>query len=207
MCQTHTVTELLAKLKAGEQGQPQQELWNRYFTRLVALARQKLGQTPRRAVDEEDIVLSALNSFFTGISRGKFPQLKDRNELWPLLVKITMRKVLDQRKHVLARRRGEGHVYGESYSAGDDSNSSHVHGLDAIADDEPTPESVMMLNEQCRRLVDLLPNDLLKLVVRRKLDGLSNEEIAVELNVARRTIERKLKCIREIWSQEDPEES
>ena len=55
-----------------------QALWNVYFQRLVALARVRLRGTPRRAADEEDVALSAFDSFFRGVERGRFPQLGDR---------------------------------------------------------------------------------------------------------------------------------
>ena len=49
-------------------------------------------RAPRRASDEEDVALSAFQSFYQGIARGRFPQLEDRDNLWRLLITITARK-------------------------------------------------------------------------------------------------------------------
>ena len=46
-----SVTCWLQQLQAGDQTAAQ-ELWNRYFARLVGLARSKLRGAPRRAADE-----------------------------------------------------------------------------------------------------------------------------------------------------------
>jgi hypothetical protein len=48
-------------------------LWERYFRRLVALARKKLQGARRRERDDEDVGLSAFDSFCRRAMRGKFP--------------------------------------------------------------------------------------------------------------------------------------
>ena len=53
------------RLKQGDPASAE-EIWKRYYERLVRLARQKLLAGKRRAADEEDIVLSAFDSFFRG---------------------------------------------------------------------------------------------------------------------------------------------
>ena len=89
-----SVTHWLGAIKNGEAAAAQQ-LWEAYYLRLVGLARQRLGQTPRGPADEEDVALSALNSFFEGVAQGRFPLLCDRDDLWRLLVHITARKAID----------------------------------------------------------------------------------------------------------------
>src|SRR6516225_5263352 len=99
-----SVTHWLGAIKNGEVDAAQQ-LWEAYFRRLVGLARQRLGQTPRGPADEEDVALSALTSFFEGIAKGRFPQLNDRDDLWRLLVHITARKAIDQINHERRKKR------------------------------------------------------------------------------------------------------
>src|SRR5215471_13155474 len=70
-----------------------EQLWRRYFPRLVGLARKRLHNAPRRLEDEEDVALSAYASFCQAAEAGRFPQLLDREGLWRLLVVITVRKV------------------------------------------------------------------------------------------------------------------
>src|SRR5439155_26721731 len=133
-----SVTRWVAALKEGDAAAAQ-PLWERYHTRLVALARQKLQASRRRAADEEDVVQSAFHSFFQGVARGRFPQLHDRDNLWRLLVVITARKALDQLAHEQALRRGGCTVQGETRISPrepewDDS------ALEQVVGDDPTPE-------------------------------------------------------------------
>lgn len=85
------VSQWLQDLKEGDR-EAVQKIWERYFKKLVALARNKLPAKSRRAFDEEDVALSAFNSFCLGVERGRFPQLQDRNDLWRVLLVITTRK-------------------------------------------------------------------------------------------------------------------
>src|SRR6478672_7111014 len=107
-----SVTRWVTALQAGD-ATAAQPLWERYYRRLVALAREKLRSARRRAADEEDVVQSAFHSFFQGMARGRFPDLGDRDDLWRLLVVITARKALDQLAHENARRRGGCAIPGE----------------------------------------------------------------------------------------------
>src|SRR5688572_16833726 len=99
-----SVTRWVEQLAAGDRDAAQR-IWERYFRRLVGLARVRLGDLPRRAADEEDVVLSAFDSFCRGAERGHFPRLDDRDDLWALLVTITARKACDLRKYEGQQRR------------------------------------------------------------------------------------------------------
>ena len=93
-----SITRWLGQLKAGA-ADAVEPLWERYFRRLVGLARARLQGTPRRAADEEDVALSAFDSFCRGAEQGRFPQLLDRDNLWRLLVTITARKAFRLAQH------------------------------------------------------------------------------------------------------------
>src|SRR5262245_58193285 len=67
-----SVTALLERLKAGDH-EAVRLLWQRYYPRLVGLARKRLQAVPRRAADEEDAALSAFNSFCQRAEQGQFP--------------------------------------------------------------------------------------------------------------------------------------
>src|SRR5438876_10303530 len=86
-----SVTGWLGQLRSGDPAAAQQ-LWQRYFQRLVQLARQRLHGSPRRIADEEDVALSAFDSFCRDVQHDRWPQLLDRDNLWRLLVVITARK-------------------------------------------------------------------------------------------------------------------
>ena len=68
-----SVTHWLHQLAANDDSAAQQQLWNRYFARLAALARTRLTGAPQRDADEEDVVLSAFNSFFARPAPVGFP--------------------------------------------------------------------------------------------------------------------------------------
>ena len=113
MVQEDAVTLWLDGIKAGD-GTDIQRLWDRYFRRLVRLAGAKLPAHCRRAFDEEDVALSAFQSFCDRAGRGQFPKLNDRDDLWRLLATITVRKALDTIRHQTRQKRGGGDVLGES---------------------------------------------------------------------------------------------
>jgi hypothetical protein len=76
-----SISICLDMLKRGDR-EGAQRLWEAYFHRLVRLACQRLGQSPRREADEEDVALSAFKSFVLRAEQGKFPNLDDRDDLW-----------------------------------------------------------------------------------------------------------------------------
>jgi hypothetical protein len=106
MTSAGSVTHWLDQLGGGNAAAAQ-PLWERYFDRLVRLAGQQLRGTPRRAADEEDVALSAFDSFCRGAARGQFPQLQDRTNLWGLLVLITARKAVNLAKHERRQKRAD----------------------------------------------------------------------------------------------------
>src|SRR5436309_4711052 len=105
MSSAESITTWINQFKGGDAAAAQ-KLWESYFRRLVGLARKKLQGTPRRAADEEDVALSAFDSFCRGAEQGRFPRLTDRDDLWRLLVTITARKAYQLALHEGRRKRG-----------------------------------------------------------------------------------------------------
>ena len=67
-----SVTRWINDLKGGELDAAQ-PLWERYFADLVRLGRGRLRASPRTAADEEDVALSAFDSFCTGVAPAASP--------------------------------------------------------------------------------------------------------------------------------------
>ena len=67
---------------------------------------------------KEDRRFPPSQSFCDRAGRGQFPKLNDRDDLWRLLVVITVRKVQDQLERARAAKRGGGRVVVESALAG-----------------------------------------------------------------------------------------
>ncbi|MEX0641212.1 MAG: ECF-type sigma factor [Pirellulales bacterium] len=195
-----SVTRWIAKLEIGQADEAQEQLWQRYFRRIVGLANLKLGHTPRAAADEEDVAIAALNSFFGGMACGQFPSLHSRDDLWPLLAKITAHKALDQQRYLLAEKRGGGKVRGDS-ALGDPSDSMADWPV-AKDLEELRPDYLAAISDECNRLMALLPDEQLRTIARRRLAGYKNAEIALELGVIERTVERRLQLIRGLWGEE-----
>jgi DNA-directed RNA polymerase specialized sigma24 family protein len=204
----HSVTGWLGNLRGGDLAAAQ-PLWERYFARLVTVARGKLKRMRRgtAAADEEDAALSAFNSFCAGAARGKFPQLADRDDLWRLLVVITARKAMAQARRQERKKRGGGRVVDEvdlfaKEFAGD---FGSLAGLERIAAEGPSPEFAAMMAEECQRLLDALDDDELRKVAISRMEGYNNDEIADQLGCARRTVARRLDLIRQTWmSEQEP---
>ena len=197
MPSSHSVTQLLNRVKAGDSG-ALDPLWRQYFAKLVRLARQKLAK--RRVFDEEDVVLSALKSFYKGAAAGRFPQLNDRHGLWPLLVKITFRKAIKANMHEARAKRGGGKVLGESALARPRADGADSDGWENMLSREPTPAADAEMAGESRRLLETVPHELrLRTVAVLKLDGYTDAEIATQLNCSERTVQRKLDQIRNIW--------
>jgi RNA polymerase sigma factor (sigma-70 family) len=180
-----SVTRWIERLRTGDSGAAE-AIWRRYFANVVRLARQRLAGASRRAADEEDVALSALNSFYSGVANGRFPELADRDNLWRLLVVITARKAADHRVHEQRKKRG--------------GDATATHELDELASATPSPELLAEMSEECERLFARLDDPALQQVALFKLEGWTTEEIAEELGCVARTVERKLNLIRKKWS-------
>jgi len=194
MSSAGSITFWIEQLKAGDPAAAQ-KLWESYFQKMVELARQKLQGMPRRAADEEDVALSAFNSFCRGTSSGRFPQLRDRDSLWPLLVAITAHKAVDLMRRERRLKRG---------GPAPDTQWPTAAGmeLDQVIGREPTPEFALQVAEECQRLLDRLDDAGLRSVALWKMEGYTVDEIAARLGCVPRTVERKLRAIRELWGQE-----
>jgi DNA-directed RNA polymerase specialized sigma24 family protein len=196
MSSSGSVTYWIGLLKAGDPTAAQQ-LWEAYFQRLVRIARSKLHSTPRRAADEEDVALSAFDSFCRGAEQGRFPQLLDRADLWQVLVVLTARKAYRLAQYEHRQKRSGGQVPSEETEA-EEPLLAQVIGR------EPTPEFAVQVAEECQRLLDRLGSTELRAIALWKMEGYTTEEIAAKQDCAPRTIERKLQRIRSLWAKEIP---
>jgi DNA-directed RNA polymerase specialized sigma24 family protein len=182
-----SVTTWIRAISSGDDDVAQ-NLWERYFQRMVELARNKLRAASSRAADEEDVALSAFHSFCQAAADHRFPRLANRDDLWQVLVMLTARKALDQRKYDLRKKRSD-----TSTKPLDDA------ALESIIGADPDPAFAAMVADEFRHLLDRLDDAELRQIALRKLEGSTNEEIAVELNCTVRTVGRRLAVIRDLW--------
>jgi DNA-directed RNA polymerase specialized sigma24 family protein len=188
-----SVTRWISAIKQGDQAAAS-GLWDSYFRRLVGLARARLRDVPRAIADEEDVALSAFDSFCRRAQAGDFRSLHDRGDLWQILALITVRKAIDLRNYEGRASRGAGRVRSLTELSRE--------GLETIGGDEPTPELAAQFTEEFQRLMGRLGDPSLRSVAIFKLEGYTNDEIAARLGCVTRTVERKLARIRGIWADE-----
>ena len=197
-----SVTQLIGALLGNETDFAAEQLWERYFERLVRLAQARLRAAPRGAKDEEDVALSAFDSFCRGAVGRKFPRLDDRDDLWRLLVTITARKSADHIKRERSLRRGGGRVVGEA--AIDAADPEAGRWLEQVVGREPTPGFVAQVVDECRHLLEGLGDEDLRTIALLRMEGYTNDQIAARLGCSLRSIERKLARIRTRWLSEEP---
>lgn len=181
-----SITNWLLQLRSGNRSAAQ-PIWEKYFCRLVRLARTHLNGSPRRVADEEDVVISAFDSFCRGAEKGRFPKLNDSTDLWKVLVTITERKAINQVKYVSRKKRAPS---GGTVAFVD---AQHVQKI------SPSPGFCTQVAEQYVELLADLPDDTLRAIAMWKMEAYSNEEIASKLDCSLRSVERKLAMIRRQW--------
>jgi DNA-directed RNA polymerase specialized sigma24 family protein len=196
MSSTGSVTRWLQELQEGDPAAAQR-LWERYFCRLVGLARAKLRGTDRRVTDEEDVALSVFDSFCRNAEHGRFPQLADRDDLWRLLVVFTARKAAHLVRDQGRRKRGGG-----ARPVGEAPEDGHEEVLGQVLSREPDPGFAAQVGEECRRLLAGLNDPQLESVALWRMEGYTVEEIAGRLGCVPRSVKRKLQVIRGIWEGE-----
>ncbi len=192
------VTRWLRSLEAGD-AEAADKLCRHYFEDLVRHARARLRNAPWAVSDEEDAALSAFDSFCRGATRGCYPRLHDRKDLWRLLVVITERKAIDQTQRERRQKRDGGKVLGMPDGTVADTMKGAVERAECP---EPTPEFAAMVSDECRRLFAMLRDESLREVARLKMEGYTSEEVAERLGCSPRSVARKLELIRRTWLAE-----
>jgi DNA-directed RNA polymerase specialized sigma24 family protein len=152
----------------------------------------------RRRVGAEDIVQLTFKSFFLRQQRGQF-KLADRDDLLRLLVQMTLNKVRGAAARE-ARGRRDYRREQTAPTGADDSMGPIAWLIDQVGRRKPTPDEALALVEEAERRLTELPEDLRRVAL-YKLEGYTNEEIAVspDISCSVRTVERKLRLIREAW--------
>lgn len=188
-----SVTGIIQRLKSDDPAAAG-EIWQRFFARLLPLARARLQPLADRSVDEEDILISVFDRFFRAARENRFARLEDRDDLWQILLMLTERRVAEQFRRSGAQKRGGGLVR----QLGDLNNGSGQ--IPELSDLELDPEFIAAFNDSVAGALARLADTTARHVALMKLEGFENNEIARQLNISRTTVERKLRVIRALWS-------
>jgi RNA polymerase sigma factor (sigma-70 family) len=163
--------ELIEAVQAGE-AQAAEHLFERYYFRLIELARRQMGWRLRSTVGSSDLVQSVLLSVFELI-REERVQVPPDGALWPLLVRISLNKIRNQAKFWRRGRRDQERV-------------SSVTELELVQK-EPSPEDVAMLNETIKELFGQF-SERRQAVLSLLLQDYGVAEVAKQIGVSERTV-------------------
>jgi RNA polymerase sigma factor (sigma-70 family) len=198
-----SVTRLISRLRSDDtddRDEAARQIWQRYFHSLLALARDNLRPRIRRRENEEDVLQDMYLSFCRRQRRGEF-DLANRDELWGLLVRITVCKVRNTANRHRCQKRD---VDREQACLGGDELGALDPGLDRIEDRGPGPEEAAVLNEALERRLNALEDPGLRSLALKKLEGWTNAAIAASIGRTERSVERRLMQIRKCWRDNEP---
>ena len=159
-------------------------LWARYQVRLVALVAARLNRRYRNGIAAEDVVQSAMGSFFRVTSAGSKPsiQLESTASAWNILATFTRRKLSRALERETAFKRGGGW---------------EREPLDQIEPDVFKEPSTLEADEILADLNSQLTSDQTQLLD-LLLENATQREIAERLNVDERTVRRRIAAIRAV---------
>lgn len=207
------ISTLMQRVRSGDNDAAQQ-LWERYAEQIVEVARRSLKNSSKRVQDEEDVAMIAFKSLLSGITAGRFSELDHRDQLWRLIMVITTRKAAAVIEKDHRQKRGGGDVRGDSAvmqrEIQDDGTQrdiegsgegSGAHGFDRLTSEKPAPDIAAIMADQMEQLLLSLPDETAQQIVALKMEGFTHEEIARKIDVNTRTVERRLRQIRELWQK------
>jgi RNA polymerase sigma-70 factor (ECF subfamily) len=177
----------MAALAAGTE-EAAVEVFRRFVRRLLSLADSLLFQRLRQKLDAEDLVQSLFRSFFRRCRDGRI-RATDWDQLWALLVVMTVRKCRNQVQHYQAacrdvRREISPPAEGETFA-------EWWHPLDR----HPTPAEAAALAETLEQLRNSFdPQD--QIIVLLYLQGCSVTDIRHQTRRAERTVRRVCQRVR-----------
>jgi len=169
-------------------------IWERFSSRLQALVRRHLDNRIRCREDEQDVLMSMYANFCAGQLEGKTPP-SSREELWKLLVRITMCKVVNTAHRHLAARRDVRRERPNARDQAPDGSLFPRWMLDHVDKAQPSPEEQVVVLDELDRLLQGLPEELRQIVL-WKLEGYTNAQIARMLARTVRCVELKMQLIR-----------
>jgi DNA-directed RNA polymerase specialized sigma24 family protein len=182
-----------------------QLLWNRYFQDLVLVARRMLKGYPSAMADEEDVAASVFHSICKGGEAGRFDDLRNRDELWWLLLALSRQKAASYIRGETRQKRGKGKVKRESDLHGD--GPIAAFSLENLIGAAPTPEFLAQMQEEHQELMEMLGRDDLRQVAALRIAGYEVSEIADRLDMCNRSVLRKLALVRKLWNKRLEESS
>jgi DNA-directed RNA polymerase specialized sigma24 family protein len=192
------LTQLLFRIQNSRDEEACAKLWQSAYERIVTYARGRIAVKDQRVADEEDIAQSAMKSFFRAAEAGRFRTLTNSDELWRILITVTARKSHAFQQRQAAEKRGDGQVRGDSVFRL--VAQGRVGGIN-VADPHRFVDELL---GECRERIEALPDEILRIIAVKRMEGFEVTEIAAEMSLSVATIKRKLARIRDLWAADAP---
>lgn len=190
---TPTDHRLVGQCRDGDQNAATQ-LYTRYARRLTALVRRRCSAQLARAAGVEDIVQSVFKTLFQRIGQGYY-DIPDGEELWKLLLVITLNKIRAKATYVNAVKR-------DSRRSTDGALARQRAEWIESAQVAAAEHADLVLEE----ILDRLPGQH-RFMLRLRIDGHTVAEIASLTGRPLRSVERVLQETRSMLRDLLPEES
>lgn len=173
--------DLLDRWRAGDE-LAAEEIVRRHAADLLTVVRRRMSAALTRRVDAEDVVQSALRSFFVAVRAGRFAA--DRGgDLWRLLSAITLNKLSKLARFHAAGKRAVGQDVGDA-AIDSGGRPGEISPLEALAFVEQVEALMAGLPPEKRPILEL------------RLEGNDLEAIAAAVGCSQRTVRRVLAEVR-----------
>lgn len=189
MSTSDTSRLLLDRYHAGE-SKAAAELFDRYASRLRGLVRRRMSAGLQHRVDPEDVVQSALRSFFVRAIPDEYV-LQRAGDLWRLLAAITLSKL---------RRQVEVHTAAKRSVARETRLTDGLDDFASLADREPQPGEELALLEELEQVMQAC-SPAERHALQMRLAGETFEDIARSMGRSQRTVRRLLQASRNAVEQ------
>ena len=200
------ITAMFRRIETERDDDACDRLWQKYFEQVVRIAQKRLRKLSSRDSSEDDVALSAMNSFFRAAEKGSLTSVKDRDCLWRVLATIAARKVRSHNRRNMSRKHGDGNVTVFSDIAANSPNPDAA-GLPEFVEPGSDEEFAGQLFLEGEERLGTLPGDRLKRIAVLRMQGFELEEIALDVGLSRTAICNKLNLIRELWTNSSQDSS
>jgi RNA polymerase sigma-70 factor, ECF subfamily len=155
-----------------------ERLYRRYVRRLAALVRSHCSADLASRVEVDDILQSVFRTFFAGAKEGRY-DVPDGDDLWKLLLVLTLNKMHGLRDFHCAARRDVRRT-----------------AASLEQNEIPAPSEHSLIQLAVRDALEGLP-ERYQQIVELRIEGREIADIAIRTGRSRRTVERVLQEIRE----------
>jgi RNA polymerase sigma-70 factor, ECF subfamily len=180
-------TDLIQRWRTGDESAAT-ELYRRYVQELLRVIGVHLSRRMKARLDADDVCQSVFRTVFRRARQGEFA-FQDDDDVWKLLVTIALNKLRNKHRYMAASKR----------SVDRETPSGDLGHVDAFTARQlgrsPGSEEAALVAEVWDSVLTGLPCECQELL-RLRVEGYSQQEIAEELRVSTRTIRRMNEQIR-----------